>query len=258
MDSRSDSVILPLSELDAPESPLSSWNYSSDSTSSSSEESTGMAFGNSLSSALERSLKIWQVQLSIFFCRRVLNFCLFVMNLQFELQFVVSYSLQPVNYKKGPYGEALIYTRTRSDSRLGAALDFSWPHEFSLENTRGTQKELSYQSLLANELCFLSSGFLIPPESPSLPSSVSTSRTPSPFATTGPSLNGTGLNGTSLNGTGLNGACFQGLANEGYSRKVFTRGFPPDIDEDEIKETLFSVASVTVCFSRLTTALTVS
>ena len=81
----------------------SSWNYSSNSTISSSKGSTGMAFSNSLSSALERSLKIWQ----------------------------------PVNYKKGPYSEALIYTRTRSDSHLGAALNFSWPHEFSLENTRG-------------------------------------------------------------------------------------------------------------------------
>ena len=61
MDSHGDPVALSLSESDAPESPFSSWNNSSDSTSSSSEDSIVMALGNSLSSALERSLKLWQV-----------------------------------------------------------------------------------------------------------------------------------------------------------------------------------------------------
>ena len=92
-----------------------------------------------------------------------------------------------------------------TDSRLGAALDFSWSLEFAKDSaSRGELWQRGGVFVCRYIHCMYStcSG------SPTSPSTGSSSRTPSPF-----------------------GAASAFAMTESYSRKVFVGGLPPDIDE---------------------------
>lgn len=101
---------------------------------------TSMAFANSLSYALENSLKIWQVS-----C-----YTLFVF---ISKQSILS-KTQPASYGPGsrPSGRANTDHRI-PDSRLGAALDFSWSLDLAKENCRGKQGKVFIIILVCFVLC---------------------------------------------------------------------------------------------------------
>ena len=81
---------------------------------------TNMAFTDSLSYALENSLKIWQVSRT-----------------KLHIKITCNSLTQPASYGSRPSGRT---NTDRPDSRLGAALDFSWSLDLAKGNCRGERR----------------------------------------------------------------------------------------------------------------------